>query len=208
MPDIVKVTLPEEGEFEAGSTIEVPLERTVLPDTLKTVDDIRKEYVPKANVEKDIKTRLQQQAVNLRNELAQDEEFARDILISKCVPLSDEGEIQWPESQGMSAEDVQQRVKDGVELQRLQWEKRHLEPVTTERDGALQEVDLLRRQILHSDIMEAARKAGVLDDKFGIGFGCDNTLGNQVFYRNTPPNCVKLAPSGDTVNIHLNFSLG
>ena len=123
-------------------------------------------YVAKANVETDIQERLTKQANNLRTTLANDTDFQREILLAKGVAIDDKGEIV--SSEGMSDEEIATQVKAQIELKEAAWEKEKLLPkdeVIAKHSG---EIGVLRVQILHLEIRDAARSAGVLEHQFEV----------------------------------------
>lgn len=160
----VKVTLPDDEIFK-GQIVEVDLEAIEMPDGFVSPEELRNSYVPKTNVEKDVKKRLAQQAEQLRKEYFEDDEFARELMIARNVPLDEEGNISLPDA-GISAEEMAKKVQEQVQLQRHNWEKRELGPVQSKFEQALKQVSDLNRRILHTEILEAARKANVRPEKF------------------------------------------
>lgn len=126
---------------------------------------IESDYVPKGNVETIIKGAKAQQSQSLRKSLAEDPDFIREVAESRGWPVNDEGELVLPEG-GLTAEEVQKQVAEKREAWQQQWEKKNLEPVAQKAAGLEKQIGGLRRQILVSEIIQAAKAAGVKDEKF------------------------------------------
>lgn len=126
---------------------------------------VQDEYVPKANVQATIQARLKEEPAKVRAALKEDTEFIRELAEERGWPVDEEGKLVMPEG-GLTADEVQKQVTEKREAWQHQWEEKHLKPKDEKIAAYASENETLRKQMLYGEIIQAAKDAGVIDEKF------------------------------------------
>lgn len=141
------------------------MENVTLPDGYVSPQELKASYVSKDNVTSTIQKRVDRAKRDARTALAEDDEFVREIMQKHGVPMSEDGTVDIPDG-AVSGQELQERIRGQVELARQGWVKKDLDPLVKERDALSQGITSLRQKIMFSEIVEAARQAGVKDEMF------------------------------------------
>lgn len=129
--------------------------------------EVASKYVPKANNDKAFAARLEAEKGKIRSALLEDAEVRQSILSDYGIPLDEEGNPKLPEG-GMTAEDVKKQLSEQQDKWRQTYEKQHVAPLQEQIEKANQQNAHLRDRMLVSDLIQAAKAAGVRKDKFDV----------------------------------------
>lgn len=162
----IKVTIPNDDEYGdlKGKVLKLDAEAFDFGGEYVSTASLKDTHIPKSNVETDIQQRLAKQSDNLRASLLEDDDHIRKILTAKGVPMNEDGTLI--ELDGISAEDLATKLKDHEKIARAEFEKEDLNPRVEEITDLNGKIEKLQRQVLHAEILDAARSSGVIKEKF------------------------------------------
>lgn len=163
----IEYTIPEDANAEEIK----PGAKIVIEDDVVTGagfiprTELNDKYVSKVSMENTIKERLNQQARSLKDEFKDDPAFVRDILVSKNVPLDDDGNVAIPD-QRKTAQEMQATIQSTVNQHKKAWEDEVAKPLRSQLEEASATIGNLRKKQLHGEILRVAKQLEIRDSYF------------------------------------------